>query len=90
LSNIQSHRHKPCFFQNALDCSRPARSRRLQNICDIIVQTGAETVVNCSADGVEILASIKERVVLKPEDEVFQEFDSAQLHIFCAKTGLVQ
>ncbi|MCR9236953.1 MAG: hypothetical protein NXI17_09810 [Alphaproteobacteria bacterium] len=50
----------------------------------------AETFFNCSADGVEIPASIKERVVLKPEDEVFLGFESAQSHIFCAKAGLVQ
>lgn len=52
--------------------------------------TGAETFVNCSADGVEILASIKERVTLQREDEVYLQFDSAHSHIFCAKTGTVQ
>lgn len=52
--------------------------------------TGVETFVNRSADGVEILASIKELIVRKPEDKVFLEFDSVKPHFFCVKTGLVQ
>jgi multiple sugar transport system ATP-binding protein len=54
----------------------------------VIEPTGAETFVNATLSGAEIVCVLKERVSCRPGDTLALSFDAAPLHFFDAETGL--
>jgi multiple sugar transport system ATP-binding protein len=55
----------------------------------VIEPTGAETFVNATLAGVDIVCVLKERVSRRPGETLALSFDAAPLHFFDADTGAV-
>ncbi|TAV64624.1 ABC transporter ATP-binding protein [Rhizobium leguminosarum] len=59
----------------------------VKGVVSVVEPTGSETHVTVSVDGKPVLALLRERVSLRPDEEIGLQPDQAKLHVFDAETG---